>query len=88
LVEIETDVLKEFDTSLSADEKETLRLSRQFRNKVLHSDFRAAREKLEKLGIQIESAGTKKIELPQPTKRFEKELSGQRRRDLLARLSC
>lgn len=64
LGEIETDILKEFDTSLSADEKETLRLSRQLRNKVLHSDFRAAREKL---GVQTESAGTKKIELPQPT---------------------
>jgi hypothetical protein len=46
LAEIETAILREFDASLTADEKETLRLSRQLRNKVLHSDFRAARKKL------------------------------------------
>jgi hypothetical protein len=62
-----TDILKEFDASLSAPEKETLRLSRQLRNKVLHSDFRAAREKLNELGMETGSAGTKKIELPVAT---------------------
>jgi hypothetical protein len=67
LGEIETDILKEFDGSLSEPEKETLRLSRQLRNKVLHSDFRAAREKLNELGIQTGSAGTRKIELPVAT---------------------
>jgi len=60
LLEIETDILKEFDASLTADEKETLRLSRQLRNKVLHSDFRAARKKLNELGLQTESPGTRK----------------------------
>ena len=32
-----------------------------------HSDFRAARKKLNELGVQTESAGTKKIELPVAT---------------------
>src|SRR5215813_13987138 len=62
LGEFETDLLAHFDASLSADEKETLRLCRQLRNKVLHSDFRAAREKLNELGMQTGSAGTRKIE--------------------------
>jgi hypothetical protein len=42
-------------------------LSRQLRNKVLHSDFRAARKKLQELGIQTESGGVIKIDLPEPT---------------------
>jgi hypothetical protein len=63
LSEIETDILKEFDAPLSADEKETLKLCRQLRNKVIHSDFRATRETLEKMGIKTRRAGTKKIEL-------------------------
>jgi hypothetical protein len=67
LGEIETDLLTHFANSLSEAEKETLRLSRQLRNKVLHSDFRAAREKLQKLGIQPESGGVTKINLPTPT---------------------
>jgi hypothetical protein len=62
LGEIETDLLTHFANSLSEAEKETLRLSRQLRNKVLHSDFRAAREKLQKLGIQTESGGVTKID--------------------------
>ena len=66
-MKIETDILKEFDASLSEPEKEPLRLSRQLRNKVLHSDFRAAREKLNELGMQTGSAGTRKIELPVAT---------------------
>ena len=47
LGEIETDLVKHFDGSLSAQEKETLRLCRQLRNKVLHaargSEDRSAR---------------------------------------------
>jgi hypothetical protein len=62
LGEIETDLLTHFANSLSEAEKETLRLSRQLRNKVLHGDFRAAREKLQKLGIQTESGGVTKID--------------------------
>ena len=67
LGEIETDLLTQFANSLSEAEKETLRLSRQLRNKVLHSDFRAVRKKLQELGIQTESGGVTKIDLPEPT---------------------
>jgi len=67
LGEFETDLLAHFDASLSADEKETLRLCRQLRNKVLHSDFRAAREKLNELGIPTDSGGVVRLDLPDPT---------------------
>jgi exonuclease VII large subunit len=67
LGEMETDLLTHFANALSEPEKEILRLSRELRNKVLHSDFRAARKKLKELGTQIESAGVRKIDLPEPT---------------------
>jgi hypothetical protein len=67
LGEVEKDLLDHFANALSESDKETLRLSRQLRNKVLHSDFRAAREKLRELGEQIESGGVTKIDLPTPT---------------------
>jgi len=51
LEDIEADLAKHFDGSLSAGDKETLRLCRQLRNKVLHSDFCAARGKLNELGV-------------------------------------
>jgi hypothetical protein len=49
--------VKHFGASLAAAEKEILSLCRQLRNKVLHSDFRAAREKLKELGIETEKGG-------------------------------
>jgi hypothetical protein len=63
LTEIETDVAKHFGDALSDEEKETLRLCRVLRNKVLHSDFRAARNKLNELGIETPSGGVKKVDI-------------------------
>ena len=40
---VEDEVVKHFGDALSASEKETLSLCRQLRNKMLHSDFCAAR---------------------------------------------
>jgi hypothetical protein len=67
LEDIEDDLAKHFGDKLSADEKETLRLCRQLRNKVLHSDFRAARDKLSELGIETQSSGVVKVDLPVAT---------------------
>lgn len=67
LQDIEDDLVKLFGDALSADEKETLRLCRQLRNKVLHTDFRAARDKLKELGANPTSGGVVRIELPEPT---------------------
>lgn len=46
LREIEDDIAKHFGTALADEEKKTLTLCRVLRNKLLHSDFYAMREKL------------------------------------------
>ncbi len=51
LENIESGLIEYFGAALSDEDKETLRLCRQLRNKVLHSDFRAARDKLSELGV-------------------------------------
>jgi hypothetical protein len=65
LEDIETELVVLFDGSLSVEEKETLRLCRQLRNKVLHTDFCAARGKLNELGIEAASGGVVKIDIPE-----------------------
>jgi hypothetical protein len=56
-----------FGDALSVAEKDMLRLCRQLRNKVLHSDFHAARRKLGELGIDTQSGGVKMTSLPVAT---------------------
>jgi hypothetical protein len=63
LKDFEEDLAKHFAGFLSDEEKETLRLCRQLRNKVLHADFCAARNKLNELGVETPSGGVKKIDL-------------------------
>jgi hypothetical protein len=67
LEDIEAGLIEHFGAALSDEDKETLRLCRQLRNKVLHSDFRAARDKLSELGIASSSGGVVKIDLPVAT---------------------
>ena len=56
-----------------------LRLCRQLRNKVLHSDFYAARGKLGELGIDTQSGGVKMIPLPVATEEeFANKIAGAR----------
>jgi|SRR5579872_4675797 len=64
LKDIEAGLIEHFRAALSDEDKETLRLCRQLRNKVLHSDFRAARDKLSELGIASSPGGVVKIDLP------------------------
>jgi hypothetical protein len=61
LKDIEDDLAQYFADSLSIEDKETLRLCRQLRNKVLHSDFHAARGKLNELGVKTPSGEVKKL---------------------------
>ena len=63
LEDIETDLAKHFGGFLSAEEKGTLALCRQLRNKVLHTDFCAARSKLNELGIETASGEVLKIDI-------------------------
>ena len=64
LGDIEAGLIEHFGAALSDEDKKTLRLCRQLRNKVLHSDFRAARDKLSELGIASSPGGVVKIGLP------------------------
>jgi hypothetical protein len=64
LEDIEADLAKHFGGSLSDAEKETLRLCRQLRNKVLHTDFYAARGKLNELGVETSSGNVRRIDIP------------------------
>jgi hypothetical protein len=64
LEDIEEGLIAHFGVALSDEDKETLRLCRQLRNKVLHSDFRAARDKLSELGIASSPGGVVKMDLP------------------------
>jgi hypothetical protein len=61
---IETKLAEHFDSALSVEEKDTFRLCRQLRNKVLHADFRAARGKLNELGIETLPGEVRKVEIP------------------------
>lgn len=67
LEDIEAGLIEHFGVALSDEGKETLCLCRQLRNKVLHSDFRAARDKLSELGIGSSPGGVVKIDLPEVT---------------------
>jgi hypothetical protein len=49
LSNVEDAVTQHFRTSLSDAERDTLRLSRELRNKIIHCDFHVVRDRLEKL---------------------------------------
>jgi hypothetical protein len=67
LEDIEDELSAHFADDLSPEEKKTLRLCRQLRNKVLHTDFRAARGKLNELGIETPSGGVREITVKEMT---------------------
>jgi hypothetical protein len=76
---IEDELATHFGDALSVAEKDMLRLCRQLRNKVLHSDFYAARGKLGELGIDTQSGGVKMTPLPVATvEEFAKKIAGAR----------
>ena len=82
--EIVDDLAKHFAEFLSAEEEKTLRLCRQLRNKVLHTDFRAARDKQKELGAETQPDGIMKVDLPvatvtEPSKKIEGRQSEDRR---------
>lgn len=59
LADAEEAVVDLFGVDLSEDEKKLLSACRQLRNKVLHCDFRGAREQLKAAGISTGNAGVK-----------------------------
>lgn len=63
LEDVETLIANHFTNALTAEEKTTLAVCRQLRNKILHCDFCSARQKLEQLGIATQSAEVKKVDI-------------------------
>src|ERR1700733_2964933 len=64
LEDIEDDLAEHFAGHLSDEERETLRLCRQLRNKGLHTYFRAARVKLNELGAASSCAEVRRLDIP------------------------
>lgn len=60
---IERDIARVFAAQLSEADVETLRLSRQLRNKLLHGDLHEARSKLQGLGVPVKSGGVRKMRI-------------------------
>lgn len=63
LENVEAAVTRHFATDLSDANKETLRLCRELRNKILHCDFRVARDRLEELGVPRPHGSVKKVDV-------------------------
>lgn len=63
LEDIEKVVEKHFANALTDDEKTTLALCRKLRNKILHCNFGVARERLDDLRAEPQSAGVRKVDL-------------------------
>ena len=63
LEDVETEISKHFIGVLLKKDIETFALCRRLRNKVLHCDFRAARDKLEKLTATVRRGDVKKIDI-------------------------
>jgi hypothetical protein len=63
LEDIETQIAQHFGAALTDEKKKTLGLCRTLRNKILHGNFHAAREKLTELGIETQRGGVKTVDL-------------------------
>jgi hypothetical protein len=61
--QIEDQIAVVFAGRLTEADVETLRLSRQLRNKLLHGDFHQARERLHGLGVALRPGGVRKIQI-------------------------
>jgi len=60
---VETLIVQHFANALTDDEKDMLRRCRQLRNKILHCDFLAMRNKLTELGEKVGSGDVKRIDV-------------------------
>jgi hypothetical protein len=63
LEDVEGLICNHFTSALSQQEKDQLKTCRQLRNKILHCDFTAARDKLRALGQPTQSGGVRKIDI-------------------------
>lgn len=63
LEDIETALAEYFGDLISDEEKKTLVLCRQLRNKIIHCNFSVARDKLNELGVETQSSGVRRVGL-------------------------
>jgi hypothetical protein len=63
LIRVEALIVKHFASVLTKDEKEALILSLELRNRILHCDFRAARNKLQQMGVEPQRGDVKKVDV-------------------------
>lgn len=62
--DIEDEIIKHFGDLLSDEDKKTLSASRVLRNKILHCDFEAARDKLDELGLSPKTRRCTEAQFP------------------------
>jgi hypothetical protein len=63
LEDVEGLIVVHFSSALTEDEKNHLKLCRQLRNKILHCDFHAARQKLEELGANPQPGNVRRTDI-------------------------
>ena len=63
LEDVEKAVALHFGAAISQSDKDKLRICRQLRNKILHSEFRAVRNRIEEHGGSRSIGGVKKIDV-------------------------
>jgi len=63
LADVESAIVRILGNRLCEQDKELLKDCRQLRNKVLHCDFRAVKQKLGDMGITIATGGVTKVNL-------------------------
>jgi hypothetical protein len=63
LKDVEGLIVVHFSNALTEDEKDHLRLCREFRNKILHCDFHEARKKLEELGSKPQPGNVRRTDI-------------------------
>jgi hypothetical protein len=76
LERVEEQIAVIFANHLTADDRETLRLCRQLRNKILHCDFHAVRAKLYDLGSPERQGGVRRMRLAPEGNALEAVLYG------------
>lgn len=80
LEDIETKVTEHFAGVLSDEDKCSLGLCRELRNKILHCNFRVAREKLQKMGFEGTEGRVRRIDV--------RDLSGHQIAEKLSRVAA
>src|SRR5260370_30723653 len=78
LEEVEAAIIAHYGARIAKEEAEVLERCRALRNKILHCNFRVARQKLAELGTTVQPAGIKTVDV--------RGLSGKQMREKVERM--